>query len=179
MDGGEQTQTGRRSGQRADSNEKSKTTERHEGCARALEHNKKQAGESNDPRRALHINPWASVDWRVLFEQGSSPSAVLTLFDQIWARFSSQTSPRDLHEEYQNAMAQIQMIAPACPDAVRFRKASGSSCSRQRLRRRKSSGPVHSERLRIAAVLVGLGWLEGRGRMQQRRHARSAMLPFP
>jgi len=76
MDGGKQIHTGCRSGQRTDSNEKSKTTDRHEDCACALEQDKEQAGESNDPRAALHIILWTSIGWRVLFEQGSSPSAV-------------------------------------------------------------------------------------------------------
>jgi excisionase family DNA binding protein len=43
------------------------------------------------------------------------------------------------------------------PDAARFRRARDSSCSRQRLLRRKLLGPVHSERLRVAAALVDLG----------------------
>ena len=93
MDGGEQIHTGCRSGQRADPNEKSKTTERHEGCACALEQDKKQAGESNDPRTALHIILWASIDWRFLFEQDRSPSAMLTLLDQLWARCLKPNKP--------------------------------------------------------------------------------------
>lgn len=60
--------SGRRSGQRAEPNEKSKATERHEGCTRALEQDKKQACESNSPRLALQIIRWASIDRRVLFE---------------------------------------------------------------------------------------------------------------
>jgi hypothetical protein len=75
--------------------------------------------------------------------------------------------------------AQIQTIAPAYLDAARFRRVWDSSCSRQRLLRRKSLGPVHSERLRVAAVLVDLGWPERRGRMRQRRHAPSVLLPLP
>ena len=180
MDGSEQIHTGCRSGQRTDPNEKSKTTDRHEGCACALEQDKEQAGESNDPRTALHIIPWASIDWRVLFEQGSSPSAVLTLFDQLWARFSSQTSPcvfiRDIKTLYD---AQNHTVAPAYPNAARFRTAPDSSYSPQRLLRRKSLGTVHSKRLRFAAALVDPGSLERPGRMRQRRHARSVMPPLP
>ena len=84
MNGGEQIHSGRRSGQRADSNEKSKTTERHEGCACALEQDKKQACESNDPRTAFHVVPRTSIDWRVLFEQGVLPQQCLFFWASFW-----------------------------------------------------------------------------------------------
>src|SRR5208337_305284 len=58
-------------------------------------------------------------------------------------------------------------------------RARGSSCSRQRLLRRKSSGLVHSEWLRVPTALAGLGWRERLGHKRPRRHARSAMLPLP
>lgn len=59
-----------------------------------------------------------------------------------------------------------------------FRRARDSSCSRQRLLRRKSSGPVHLEPPRVAAALEDLGWPETLCRMQPRRHAQSVTLPL-
>ncbi len=108
----------------------------------------------------------------------SSASLMTACFsDQyFWRPPTGMKWSRDIKTLY---WAQIQTIAPAYPDAARFRRARDSSCSRQRLLRRKSLGPVHSERLRVAAALVDRGWLERRGRMRQHRHARSVMLPLP
>jgi hypothetical protein len=78
MDGGKQIRPGCRSGQRTDTNEKPKTTDRHEDCACALKQDKEQAGESNDPRAAFHIIIlWTNTAQRVMFEQGCSPSSCL------------------------------------------------------------------------------------------------------
>ena len=79
MKGVNQTQARCRSGQGADSNKQSKTTERHEGCACALKQDKEQAGECYDPRPALKIISWDGLAWRILFDQGGSPSTMLTL----------------------------------------------------------------------------------------------------
>jgi phospholipase C len=57
-------------------------------------------------------------------------------------------------------------------------RARDSSYSRRRLLRRRSLGPVHSERFQVAAAVVDLGWLGKRGRMRQRRRARSVLLPL-
>ena len=62
-------QAGGRSGQRADSNQQSETTERHEGSACALQEDEKQARESNDPRPTLPIIPCTSIDGRGLVER--------------------------------------------------------------------------------------------------------------
>ena len=83
VNGSEQMYTGARSGQRTDSNKQSEPTKCHESRAGALQQDKKQACESNNPRPALHDIRWASIDWRVLFGQGGSPSTMLLPFDRL------------------------------------------------------------------------------------------------